>query len=77
MHHTFHKSLGAYVPEHVTPTTMSSVKLKTAVDAANLTEMWDMILTLDYHVSNVNELPHERRDEFLNVMSLLLQAFDR
>jgi hypothetical protein len=77
MHHTFHKSLGAYVPEHVSPETLSPIKLKTAVDAANLTEMWNMILTLDYNVSNVSELPHDRRDEFLNVMSLLLQAFDR
>lgn len=77
MHHTFHKSLEAYVPEHVSPETLSPIKLKTAVDAANLTEMWNMILTLDYNVSNVSELPHDRRDEFLNVMSLLLQAFDR
>ncbi|WP_422038766.1 hypothetical protein [Roseibium sp.] len=77
MHHQFHKTLGAYVPEHVTPSSTSPLKLKSAVDKANLGEMWDMILTLDYGVSNVNELPHDRRDEFLNVMSLLLQAFDR
>lgn len=77
MHHNFHKNLGAYVPEHVAPASVSPVKLKSAVDAANLTEMWDMILTLDYGVAHVNELPHDRRDEFLNVMSLLVQAFDR
>lgn len=80
MQHNIYKSLGAYVPEHVTPKTskvLSPVKLKSAVDAANLTEMWNMILTLDYGVSTVKELPQERQDEFLNVMSLLLQAFDR
>ncbi|EAV44981.1 hypothetical protein SIAM614_13238 [Stappia aggregata IAM 12614] len=51
--------------------------LKDAIDAANLTEMWDMILTLDYSVSDPGDLTPEKRDEFLNVMSLLLKAFDR
>lgn len=86
MHHNIHKRFGPYLPEHAspgsgtmaaTPDTLSPRKLKSAVDAANLTEMWDMILTLDYGVAKVDDLPHGRQDEFLNVMSLLLQAFDR
>ena len=39
--------------------------------------MWNMILTLDYGVSDPEHLSADKRDEFLNVMSLLLQAFDR
>ncbi|ASP32630.1 hypothetical protein CHH27_04710 [Labrenzia sp. VG12] len=65
------------VPEHVQPITTEGLTLKAAIDAANLTEMWDMILTLDYGVGDPDQLSPEKRDEFLNVMSLLLQAFER
>jgi len=78
MHYEFLKGLSAYVPEHIQPTSRAEpVDLKAAIDAANLTEMWDMILTLDYAASDPKELSVEKRDEFLNVMSLLLKAFDR
>lgn len=78
MHYEFLKGLSAYVPEHVQPTKAAEpVDLKAAIDAANLTEMWDMILTLDYSASAPEDLSLEKRDEFLNVMSLLLKAFDR
>ncbi|GAB2187131.1 hypothetical protein [Roseibium sp. LAB1] len=77
MHYEFLKRLEGYVPEHVQPATTAPVNLKAAIDSANLTEMWDMILTLDYSVSDPNDLSPEKRDEFLNVMSLLLKAFDR
>ncbi|CTQ53872.1 hypothetical protein LP7551_02402 [Roseibium album] len=70
-------TLGDYLPEHVQPECSEHVNLKDAVDAADLTEMWNMILTLDYSVADPEELSPERRDEFLNVMSLLLKAFDR
>lgn len=66
-----------YVPEHLTPDIPHSKRLKNAIDAANMTEMWDMILTLDYGVASVTELPLERQEEFLQVMSLLLKAFER
>lgn len=71
------RGLGAYVPEHVQPSATVPVNLKAAIDKANLTEMWDMILALDYAASTPEELSPEKRDEFLNVMSLLLKAFDR
>ncbi|MHA7772628.1 hypothetical protein [Roseibium sp. M-1] len=77
MHYDYLKRLQTYVPEHVQPVVREPVDLKAAIDAANLTEMWDMILTLDYSVSAPEELSPEKRDEFLNVMSLLLKAFDR
>ncbi|WP_040439485.1 hypothetical protein [Roseibium aggregatum] len=77
MHYEFLKRLDSYVPEHVQPVPAVPANLKDAIDAANLTEMWDMILTLDYSVSDPGDLTPEKRDEFLNVMSLLLKAFDR
>ncbi|ERP98246.1 hypothetical protein Q669_23920 [Labrenzia sp. C1B10] len=82
MHYEFLKRLEGYVPEHVRPVTrapekIAPIELKAAIDDANLTEMWDMILTLDYSVSDPTDLSPEKRDEFLNVMSLLLKAFDR
>lgn len=80
MQQFFGKGPGSYVPEHVQPRAggvTDRVKLRAAIDAANLSDMWNMILTLDYGVSDVKDLSHEKRDEFLNVMSLLLKAFDR
>lgn len=66
-----------YIPEHVKPDFTEHLELKDAVDDAGLTDMWNMILTLDYLVADPEELSPERRDEFLNIMSLLLKAFDR
>ena len=59
------------------PGATERLNLKAAIDAANLTEMWDMILTLDYGVSDPEQLSAKNATSFLNVMSLLLQAFDR
>ncbi|MGV2976163.1 hypothetical protein AB1P65_11980 [Roseibium alexandrii] len=56
---------------------LNPVRLRADIDAANLSEMWNMILTLDYAVQDVSDLPPEKQEEFLNVMSLLLTAFNR
>ncbi len=82
MQHHFQNIFGDYVPEHISPGVRpleiaNPDDLRAEIDAANLSEMWNMILTLDYSVSDVSELPREKRDEFLNVMSLLLSAFNR
>lgn len=77
MQHDHLKPLDAYVPEHVRPVTANTDDLKAAIEAANIDTMWDMILTLDYGVSDPDDLSREKRDEFLNVMSLLLKAYDR
>jgi len=77
MHYDYLKRLQTYVPEHVQPVVKEPVDLKSEIDAANLTDVWDMILTLDYSVSAPEDLSPEKREEFFNVMSLLLKAFDR
>ncbi len=51
--------------------------LKAEVDRHNLTDMWNMILLLDYQVANVHELSPETKDEFRGIVSLLLKAFAR
>jgi hypothetical protein len=77
MYHNIHKGLGEYLPEHVQPSSPDPSSLKSAIDAANLTQIWDMILNLDYGTSDVESLSPDKQDEFLNVMSLLLKAIDR
>jgi hypothetical protein len=82
MQHHFQNLFGTHIPEPVSPGIKVPRRtdpddLRAQIDAANLTEMWNMILNLDYCVSDVSKLPPEQRDEFLNVMSLLLSAFNR
>jgi len=67
----------SYQPEHVQPRNKRLVNLKSKIDAHNLTDMWDMILTVDYQVSDASQLHYEAREEFLDVIELLLQAFNR
>ena len=66
-----------YFHEHVQPEDRELAALKSQVDKHNLTEMWDMILTLDYEVNNVRELSRETREEFCGIVSLLLKAFSK
>ncbi|MEJ8474490.1 hypothetical protein [Roseibium algae] len=49
--------------------------LKATVDERNLTDMWDMMLMLDYNVANADDLSPETREEFYGIISLLLKAF--
>ncbi|MBO6891445.1 MAG: hypothetical protein JJ866_05830 [Roseibium sp.] len=70
-------TLEEYYPEHAQPKVADKNDLKASVEAAGLSDMWNMILTFDYGVTSPDELSPEKRDEFLNVMSLLLKAFDR
>lgn len=77
MRYDYAKRLETFVPEHVQPIATPEVDMKIAIEAAQLGTMWDMILSLDYGVSDPADLLPHKRDEFLNVMSLLLAAFDR
>lgn len=49
--------------------------LKADVDRHDLTDMWNMMLTIDYQVSSIEELDADTREEFCGIVSLLLQAF--
>jgi predicted AlkP superfamily pyrophosphatase or phosphodiesterase len=64
-----------YVHEHVRPSDSRLKKLKQEIDQNNLTEMWDMILTVDYQVSDANELSYDVKEEFCGIIELLLKAF--
>ena len=73
----FLKGSDICVPEHLQAAVARPRHLKSAIDTAQLTDMWEIILTQDYGVCDLQELPFEKRDEFLKVMSLLLKAFDK
>ncbi|WP_428649176.1 hypothetical protein [Roseibium sp.] len=73
----FLKNADICVPQHFLAAASRPGNLKSAVDAAHLTDMWETILTQDYDACDLQELSSEKRDEFLKVMSLLLKAFDR
>ncbi|NBN62437.1 hypothetical protein GWI72_07420 [Microvirga tunisiensis] len=64
-----------YEHEHATPTNARAHRLRQAVDAHGLGDMWDMILTLDYQVEHVGDLMPDARDQFLDIIDLLLRAF--
>ncbi|MBD8875668.1 hypothetical protein [Roseibium polysiphoniae] len=66
-----------HVPNQLKPRADNVVKLKAEVDKHNLTDMWDMILMLDYQVANVHELSSETREEFCCIIALLLKAFTK
>ncbi len=65
----------AYVHEHIQPEDQRLKKQKADIDSHNLTEMWDMILTLDYQVASAQELSSESKEEFYAIIELLLKAF--
>ncbi|WP_428525234.1 hypothetical protein [Roseibium sp.] len=82
MQHHFQNLFGLKTDNGITvelPETrhLDPIGLRADIEAANLSEMWSMILTLDYAVEDVADLPPEKQEEFLNVMSLLLSAFNR
>lgn len=68
-------SASSYMHEHVKPDNEKLRLLKNEVDKQNLTDIWNMILTLDYQVANAYELSFETREEFCGIMQLLLKAF--
>lgn len=77
MQEHLHRNFGPYLPEHESPGRDPAIELRRKIDTANLTGMWNMILLLDYQVSDLSALRADKREEFLDVMSLLLAAFDR
>ena len=82
MQHHFQNLFGFKSDDQITfdlPKTrrLDPAGLRADIDAANLGEMWTIILTLDYAVEDVSNLPPEKQEEFLSVMSLLLSAFNR
>lgn len=69
-----------YVPLHMDsaqPITLELDKLKDEITRHNLTDIWDMILLIDYQVANVHELSLDAQAEFCGVVSLLLKAFTK
>ncbi|WP_150495714.1 hypothetical protein [Roseibium aquae] len=66
----------AYHHEHERPRNERLVFLRSEAERLQLVDMWEMILTADYQVSDIEKLDYERREEFLDVIELLVKAFD-
>lgn len=69
--------MSQYQHEHSMPTNARLIRLRQAVEDKGLSDMWDMILSIDYQVSHVGDLLPEIREQFLDVIDLLLRAFAR
>ncbi|MTI46088.1 hypothetical protein JM93_00264 [Roseibium hamelinense] len=77
MNHLSTSTRAEYVHEHIKPVCSRATHLKKQVDRHNLTEMWDMILAMDYEVDNVHKLSSETCEEFCDIIELLIQAFKK
>lgn len=66
-----------YLHEHDRPEDVRLVRLKSEIDSRNLTDMWEMMLAIDFKVSDARDLPRETRNQFCDIISLLLKAFSR
>lgn len=69
--------MSQYQHEHSMPTNARLIRLRQAVEEKGLSDMWDMILSIDYQVSHVGDLLPEMREQFLDVIDLLVRAFSR
>ena len=69
--------IGRAVHEHDAPEDNAFLELKREIDLNGLTDMWDMILSLDFHATDVTMLSRDAREEFCGIVSLLLRAFTK
>lgn len=70
-------SISSYLPEHISPMQDPIHQLLQQVEKHNLRDMWDMVLRIDYEVSDIYELNEEARDEFFGIITLLVKAFTK
>ncbi|ADZ70416.1 hypothetical protein [Polymorphum gilvum] len=70
-------SVSRYLPEHACPSDTRLSRLRREVEVHQLTDMWDMILTVDFQVCDARNLPRATRDEFCDIVELLVRAFTR
>ncbi|MCY1706063.1 hypothetical protein [Pannonibacter sp. SL95] len=57
------------------PTNARLIRLRQAVEDKGLSDMWDMILSIDYQAAQAADLMPETLEQFLDVIELLVRAF--
>jgi hypothetical protein len=67
--------MSQYQHEHSMPTNARLIRLRQAVEDKGLSDMWDMILSIDYQVAQAADLVPETLEQFLDVIELLVRAF--
>jgi hypothetical protein len=69
--------MSQYQHEHSMPSNARLIRLRHAVEDKGLSDMWDMILGIDYQVAQATELAPETLEQFLDVIELLVRAFSQ
>lgn len=67
--------MSQYQHEHSMPTNARLIRLRQAVEDKGLSDMWDMILSIDYQAAQAADLVPETLEQFLDVIELLVRAF--
>lgn len=67
--------MSQYQHEHSMPTNARLIRLRQAVEDKGLSDMWDMILSIDYQAAQATDLMPETLEQFLDVIELLVRAF--
>lgn len=67
--------MSQYQHEHSMPTNARLIRLRQAVEDKGLSDMWDMILSIDYQAAQAADLMPETLEQFLDVIELLVRAF--
>ena len=69
--------MSQYQHEHSMPKNARLIRLRQAVEDQGLSDMWDMILGIDYQVGQATDLAPEPLEQFLDVIELLVRAFSQ
>lgn len=60
--------------EHNQPVRDRTARLRAEAERQELAVLWDMILAVDYHAASINALAPEAREDFCDVIEVLLRT---
>ncbi|MEH0073039.1 hypothetical protein V6L76_00420 [Pannonibacter sp. Pt2] len=63
--------------EHIAPARNRASRLRTEAERQELGLIWDMILAVDYQAVSAEELSPEAREDFYDVIEVLLRTLAR
>ncbi len=63
--------------EHLAPARNRASRLRSEAEQQELTLIWDMILAVDYQAVSAEDLSPEAREDFCDVIEVLLRTLAR
>ncbi|WP_430512162.1 hypothetical protein [Pannonibacter phragmitetus] len=63
--------------EHIAPVRNRAIRLRAEAEQQELGIVWDMILAVDYQAASAEELSPEAREDFCDVIEVLLRTLVR